>query len=50
MAILPNSALSRYVSMANSFPKLSRERKTQLWYKWRYGFDARGLHGCRLSD
>lgn len=41
MAILPNSTLSRYVGMVNSFPKLSREQESELWYKWRHGIDAR---------
>jgi len=27
--------------MVNSFPKLSREQESELWYKWRYGFDVR---------
>lgn len=41
MATLPNSTLSRYISMVNGFPKLSRNEETELWNRWRRSLDDR---------
>lgn len=41
MATTPNSTLSRYISMVNAIPKLTREEETELWRRWQKCGDNR---------
>ncbi len=41
MATQLNITLSRYISMVNTFPKLSREEESELWRRWHNELDVR---------
>lgn len=41
MAIEPDHALSRYLSLVQKYPRLSREEETELWNQWHSTHDER---------
>lgn len=41
MASTPNSTLSRYISMVNAIPKLTRDEESELWRRWQQEADKR---------